>query len=885
MTPPKGWKRSFHLDRFGRRTDESLDEELHFHFQERVERLKQQGLTEEEAMSEARRLMGDITDVREECTTIDSGSGRKIRIRRSLGDRLNDLRYAGRALRSEPLFTAIAILILALGIGATTAMFSIISSVLLQPLPYAEPDRLVMFQKVMRGNTSLTVSGHDFFDFDEQCRSWSSLAMIAPWANYTRVEMDGESERITTLAVTWDLFSTLGLEPVAGRFFTAEEANPEDSRVAVISHRYWQNRFGGTLDVIGKAFSTPNGIFTIIGVLPAGYRFLAESDAYSLLFPGHPWTDNRMYHNFAAVGRLAPGATLDQAQEEIDLISANLAEEYPDTNADKGVLLTDLQEFLVTGIRTSLLLLMGTVALVLLIACGNVAGLLLARGQARQAELAVRAALGAGRRTLVTQLLSESLLISLLAGIVGVAIALVSGQLLAQLFPLDQLGVTPRGLDPGMLLFALGLSLLTGLIFGTIPALRATDIDPARQLQSGTRTTTSRRSSRLRSALVVAQVAMAIVLLIGSGLLIRSLQHQMTVDLGYESEQLLTAELDIPAADYPPEALPALCDELRDRIESLPGVTSMALVSHVPILHPGGDPPAYPSHDPPASNADASTAFYRIATPGYFATMDMPIIMGRTFSASDAADTRPVTVINERLARQWYADMNPLGRGLSVMESDGPVEYEIIGVVADARISGVSQTPYQANYVSWYQRPRTISNLVVRTTGDPVEVVPAIRDIIRDIDRRILFTGQQTLATIVNDSMGSFRVVTTSMSLLAGLALLLTAIGLYGMLAYYVNLRRRELGVRMAMGANRTSVISLIVKRGLLLVGIGLVPGIIGAVFGSRLLVQLLFETQPLQLATYGAACLFMLGVVFIACLIPAWRASSINPVTVLQTE
>jgi len=885
MTPPKGWKRSFHFDRYGRRMDESLDEELRFHFEERIERLKEQGLSEEEAMSEARRLLGDIDEVRDECTGIDSGSGGRTRNRRSIGDRLSDLRYAGRALRSEPLFTAVAVLILALGIGTTTAMFSIISAVLLRPLPYAEPDRLVMFQKIQRGNLSLTVSGHDFYDFDEQCLSWSSLAMIAPWTDYARVEIDGESERVSTLSVTWNLFSTLGLEPVAGRFFTAEEANPENFQVAVLSHRYWQNRFGGSHDVIGKAFSTTSGIFTIIGVLPPGYRFLAESDTYTMLFPGHPYTDNRMYHNFVAVGRLAPEVTIEQAQEELDLISASLAEEYPDTNADKGVVLIGLQEFLVSTIRTSLLLLMGTVALVLLIACGNVAGLLLARGQARQAELAVRTALGATRRTLVAQFLSESLFISLLAGIVGVVIALFSGQLLMQLLPLDQLGIIPRALDPGILMFALGLSLLTGLIFGTIPALRVTDIDPARHLQSGSRTTTSRRSSRLRSALVSAQVAMAVVLLIGSGLLIRSLQRQLTVDLGFANEKLLTAELDLPTADYPPEALPAVYDELRDRITSLPGVTSTALVSHVPILHPWGDPPAYPSHEPPASNADATTALFRVATPEYFATMGRPIVMGRTFSASDAANTRPVTVINERLARQWYADMNPLGRSLTVMMDTGPVEYEIIGVVADARIQRASSTPYQTNYVSYYQSPRNITNLVVRTTGDPVEVVPAIRDIIRNINHRILFTGQQTMQAIVNDSLGSFRVVTTSMSLLAGLALLLTAIGLYGMLAYNVNIRRRELGVRMAMGANRSNVITLIVRRGLLLVGIGLVPGIIGAVFGSSLLEQLLFETEPLQLTTYAGACLFMLGVVLIACLIPAWRASSINPVTVLQAE
>jgi predicted permease len=802
---------------------------------------------------------------------------------------LYDAVYAFRMMASRPGFTAVVVLTLAVGIGATTAMFGTINAALLSSLPFDEPDRLVMGRATFDGNINPWVSGYDYYDYRDQAESFETLSATMLFGGTVTVLGGPEPELIEIGFATWDLFQTLRVNPVAGRLFTAEEGVENGPHVIMISYGYWQRRFGGSQDAVGSALILNGSPYTVVGILPAGFHFLRDADIWLLTYRNGPGATARRWHNLLLVGRLNPGVSIEQAQAEVDTISANLQQEYPDTNEGKALAVTPLHDAMVENVRPSLLMLMAAVSLVLLLACGNVAGLLLARGQTRMTEIAVRSAMGASRRRLVSQLLTESMIMALVAGVAGVAIAFGFQSLLIRLLPMGPLGITRPAIDAPMLLFALGVSIATGIIFGVVPALQGTVVDMAQQLKAGTRATWARGSSLLRNGLVVLQVAISIMLLIGAGLLIRSLTLQMNVDVGFTPTNVLTAGIRLPDNDYPdtdPEKRIVFFDSLLEEVEALPSVTSVGLVNRLPIREGGGNIYLH-RLDEPADEAGSSmrrSADARLVVPGYFKTMGMPLLSGRDIAETDKEGSPRVMVVSESLGDLFFPGQNPVGQKL-VVDMGERVVHEIVGVVGNARLSRLTSQPFHAMYFSYYQNPGSSMRLAVRSAGDPTALVGPIREILRAKDPNIPLAEPATMASIIDDSLSDFRIITSSLGLFSSIALLLALVGLYGVLAYYVSQRYHEIGVRMALGAGAPQVARLVLSRGMGLVAIGLVVGLVGSYWATKLIQEALYGVEPNDPTTFIVATLGFGLIGLMACMIPAWRATHVDPVRTLQAE
>jgi putative ABC transport system permease protein len=584
---------------------------------------------------------------------------------------------------------------------------------------------------------------------------------------------------------------------------------------------------------------------------------------------------------------LNPGISIQQAQAEVDAISANLEQQYPETNEGKALAVNALHEAMVENVRPSLLMLMAAVSLVLLLACGNVAGLLLARGQTRMTEIAVRSAMGASRRRLMHQLLTESMIMALVAGLAGVAIAFGFQSLLIRLLPMGPLGITRPAIDAPVLFFALGVSIATGIIFGVVPALQGTLVDLSQQLKAGTRATWAHGSSLLRNGLVVLQVAISIMLLIGAGLLIRSLTLQMNVNLGFNPTNVLAAGIRLPDNDYPdPERRIAFFDSLVEEVEALPGVTSVGLIDRLPIRHGGGNIYLHRPDEPPeeAQSSMRRSADARLVVPGYLKTMGMPLLAGRDIAETDKEGSPRVMVISASLVDLFFPGQNPLGQKL-VVDMGELVVHEGVGVVASARLSRLTSQPFHAMYFSYYQNPRSSMRIAVRTQGDPAALTGPIREILRAKDQNIPLAEPATMASIIDGSLSDFRIITSSLGLFSAIALLLALVGLYGVLAYYVSQRYHEIGVRMALGANARQVARLVLSRGMGLVAAGLVVGLAGSYWATKLIQELLFGVESTDPATFMVAALGFGLVALMACLLPAWRATRVDPVATLQAE
>jgi putative ABC transport system permease protein len=619
--------------------------------------------------------------------------------------------------------------------------------------------------------------------------------------------------------------------------------------------------------------------------MPEDFWFLYDCDIWRPTWRDGPWADGRQWHNWQVVARLAPGTSIDQAQAEIDLICAQLAQEYPESNENKGLLLTPVNSYLIEGWQTRIFLLMAALALVLLIACGNVAGLLLARGTTRLNEMAIRASVGASRGRLISLLMTESVVIAGAAGIAGIALALSLQGLMLRLMPLHELGITALSMDARVLLFALAISLLTGLIFGIIPAWRGTPVNLTDHLRSGLRAIGSGGTTRWRNALVVIQVALSVLLLVGAGLLIRSYTRLADVDPGFRFENLLTAELQLPEDAYPgPGERFQIFQRIMTEARALPGVESVGLINRLPLRDSGGDVPIWDADLPPVDASEWQTAYARLIMPGYFETMQVPLLAGRSFEQADLTSGLPVVIINQRLAENIFPDQNPVGKQLAV-DIGQAVNFEIIGVVGNTRVSHISSNPYRAMYAPYTLMPDTNMKLAVRTTGSASAAVGPLREMLAGIDRSIPLAEPMTMETIIGDSMGTMRIITGLLAVFAVIALFLTATGLYGLLAYFVNSRRHEIGVRMALGAVAPQVITLVVKRGMILVAIGLLLGLAGAFGTNRLLSDMLYEVGVGDMATFVGVGGFLIVIALAACLLPSWRASRIDPVQALQVE
>ena len=802
---------------------------------------------------------------------------------------LSDLRLAFRSMRRQPGFAAVIVGTLAIGIGANTAMFSLVHAALLRPLPYEDPDRLVLVRRTVAGRPLLLHSAPDFYDYREQAPGFESLAATTPGAFQTTITGESRPERVSASAVSYDLFRTLGAAPIAGRGFTADEDRAGAPYVVMVSERLATRRFGSARSAVGRSL-TVSGLArsavaaTIVGVMPDSYRFLERADLWAPRRRGEgdgPGT--RMFHNWVLVGRLKPGLTTDAVQRQMDLVSRRLQQQYPETNKEKAARLEPLQTALFSEQTPMLLVLMGAVGLVLLIACANVAGLLVARGVARRGELAVRAAIGASRGRIVLHLVAESVMLSVVAGAVGVALAIWLQRLLPVAAGLADAGVEPQGAAAPVLLFALAASVITGIVSGIAPAVRASSVRIAEQLAPGVRATGSRAGARLRSTLVVGQIALSLVLLVGAGLLLRSLGRLMSVDLGFESRGLLVTTIDVP---YPDEAKRVqFLVGLREELAAIPGVSGATMTSHVPVREPSGDPPMWAASRPPVDSTQERTALARIVMPGYFDTLGIPLVAGRDFAASDRRGTPPVMVVNRAMAREFFPGENPVGQKVMIASDPAPMAFEVIGVVGDARIGSAGDDVMAAAYLSAHQRGLRRANVILRSTLGPEALTRAVGRMVASKDPDIPIDPLASMDAIIGESLMPRRVTAVTLTAFSTVALLLAAIGLYGVLAYQVAQRRHEIGVRIALGAGARVVLSDVLKRSAMLVAPGLAIGLAASVAGSRLVAAFLYDVPPTDPLTYAGVSLCLAAVALAASLWPALRAAHVDPVQALRGE
>jgi putative ABC transport system permease protein len=805
----------------------------------------------------------------------------------TLTDLRLDARYALRGLLRTPGFSLVALLTLALGIGATTAVFSVANAALGRALPYHQPDRLVMGRATFEGRVNPWVSFPDYMDYRDQAESLESLVAISGGANLATVTGGDEPRQVGATFVTANLFETLGVRPVVGSSFTIDELPADGAGQVVISHAFWQSWFGGDPDVVGRSLVADGTTLTVMGVMPREFRFMYDTDLWVPPWPGNSNPINRRFHNWLLVGRLGAGASLDGAGSEIDLISTQLQNAYPDSNRDKALQLDGLQNALVEGYRESLLLLMGAIGLVLLIACSNVANLLMARGSTRSSEMAVRAAMGAGWFRLTRQLLVECLLLALAAGGLGVLLAVWLQDLMVGFVAMDRLGIEASGLSPTMLGIALVLSLGTVLLFGIIPSLVTSRAHPAEELKEGGRGSTGGAGMRFRSGLVVVQVALSLVLLVTSGLLIRSFATLRDVDPGFRVENLLTATISLPRDRYvEAEERIQFFRSFREEVEALPGAEAAVFVNRLPILQTSGNVAIWAPERPPETTNDTPWADRRVVLPGYFGTMEIPLLQGRVFNTQDVEGAPPVIVLARRTAELVFPDENPLGRQVAVdLGREEPGYFEVVGVVEDHQLSSLSGERRPAMFFPYAQMAELTMRIAVATRVDPSSLQRPVQERLWELDRDMVLSQPRTMEDAIAESISGTRSVTTVLGLFAFVAIVLAALGLYGVLAFFVNRRRHEIGIRVALGASRGKVLGLVIGRGMALVALGLVLGIAGAVGASRFVEEMLFRVDATDLATYGGVTVLFLALALTTCFLPAWRAVRVDPVQAFRAE
>jgi putative ABC transport system permease protein len=793
-----------------------------------------------------------------------------------------DIRYALRGMLRSPGFTSVALITLALGIGANVAMFSTAHNALVSSLPFPDPDRLVMGRATFDGNLNPWAAGADYFDYRDRVDAFENLATIMPFAQDHTISGGEEPERVAGTAVSTNLFATLGVNPQVGRHFIAEEGLADAQDVVLVSHGYWQHRFGQNPDVLGTTLTIDAQPYTIVGVMPAGFQFMPEVEFWRAMRPDRDGASERKYHNWYLVGRLAPGVSIEQAQTQLDVISSQLEASYPETNDGKALRVESLHSVLVADYRTRLYLLTAAVALVLLIACANVTGMLLARAPARRVELSVRAALGASRSRLIMQLLAENIVLAVAAGAMGTVVAVWMQQVILEYMQMDLPSTAATGISGSMLAYAVLLAGTTGLLVGLYPALSGAQANLSEDLKVGSRRVTG-AGMRFRTGLVVAQVAVSVVLLVGSGLLLQSFTRERAVDPGFDSHSMLTVELELPRSEYSEADRIQFFAALLDDVRAIPGVRSASIINHLPIRSPRNTFPIYTSSD--ADTESRPTAFLRATVPGYFATMGIPLLAGRGIETYDDAGSAPVVVINQKTADEYFPSGDAIGGELIVDFFGDAVRLEVVGVVGDVRMSALNTEPRAAIYLSYRQRPFNTMQLAVRTDVDPMTVVRPLRSAVWSLDNDIPLAGIATMRSLISDSMSERKTIALSLTLYAALPLLLAAVGLYAVLAYHVSQRSHELGVRMALGADARQLGRSVLLQGVGLVVVGLIVGLAGAVGLTRLIQQLLFGVEATDLVTYAAVSLFILVVALIACVVPAWRAVRTDPLVALQAE
>jgi putative ABC transport system permease protein len=802
-------------------------------------------------------------------------------------DMFQDLRFGLRMLIKQPGFAFISVLTLALGIGANTAIFSVVNGLLLRPLPYFESDRLVLVSERSRDGQRLEAAYPNFVDWQERAQSFVGMA-AAHTANLNLTGVE-KSARLEGWVGTWNFFPLLGVNPQLGRLFNEADDHLGAPRTVVLSNEFWHKQFGADSSVINQSLWLDGNPYTVIGVLPRGFEYLEKADVYLpigiSLTPDSPMLGRGNSTDLYAVARLKPGATVEQANNEMTAIGNQLAQEYPKVNEGKSAMAERLQDVMSEQVRQSLWVLFGAVGFILLIACINVANLLLVRGAERQKELALRLALGAGRGRIVRQLLSESLLIAFLGGGCGLLVGFWMLQGLLSLAPADIPQLSRVGLDLTVMLFTVAISVVTSVLCGLLPASQSAKTDLQTALKAGGRLTGSRREG-MRKALLIAEVSLSLVLLVGAGLLLRSMYNLLHVDLGFDGRNLLTMRIRLSGEKYDSKTRRIFYEECLRNVEAVPGVDSAALTMSLPIRGSNWGS-VFMAVDKPVTNAaELPHSDYIRISRNYFDTMGMKIVRGRSFSAADTPDSPLVAVINETLARQIWPGEDPVGKQIRQGQlQDESRRLEVIGVVNDVKLNGVDQETSMQTYILYDQAPSTGLGVVVRAKYDPLAVAPSVERAIHEIDRDLPLFSISTMDQMLHDSLSQRRLTLVLLGSFAALALILAAIGIYGVISYAVRQRTHELGIRLALGAQPRNLLTMILRQGLTLSLAGVLVGLGAAVALTRLMKSLLFGVQPIDNLTFGMIAGVLLLVAALACWIPARRATRVDPMIALRNE
>jgi putative ABC transport system permease protein len=798
-----------------------------------------------------------------------------------------DLGYGIRRLWKNPAITLAAVFALALGIGANTAIFSLVNALVLRPLPYENPDRIILLSYALR-----EASPANFLDWKAQSQSFENISAINFWS--ANLANGNEPERLQGFQTSASLFPMLGVKPVLGRTFLAEEEQPGKDNVAVLSHGLWERAFASNPNIIGQTISLNARNYTVIGIMPAGFQYYRPTEIWSPLAFTPQEATRRAPGNLIVAGRLKPNVSLAQAQSDMTTVAQRLEQQYPQTNTGLTIRLVPLHEHLIGPMRPALLVLLAAVIFVLMIACANVANLLLARAAARQKEIAIRLALGAGRFRIIRQLLTESILLGLLGGIVGLVLAFWGLRFLNASIPLTGAGFLSQlngiSLDGRVLGFTFLISMLTGIIFGLAPALQISNPVLNETLKEGGRGSAGVHSARLRSVLVISEVSLALVLLVCAALMVTSFLRMLNVNLGFEPKNVLTMQTSLLQDRYPEDAqVNTFYKRTIDQVRNLPGVEYAGATSNLPLggsnkvrgLEIEGIPTPAPGQSTPAAN-------YRMVSPDYFKAMGISLVKGRYFTEQDTENGPPVVVINNALAKRYFSGADPLSKLIRRQNPapNPPLPWmQVVGIVEDVRHLALTENPRPEMYVPFYQNASREMTIVVRTLSDPTSIAPAAREQISSIDKDQPVYNVKAMEEVVADSAYLNRFSMSLLAIFAAVALILSSIGIYSLIAYSVTQRTQEIGIRMALGARPRDILTLFVKQGMLLALIGIVIGALGAFSATQFLSSLLFGVSKGDVTTFAGAALLLALVVLVASYVPARKATKIDPTIAFRSE
>ena len=859
--------------------EREVDSELAFHLEMRIRELVEQGMTLDDARVAALERFGDVDRITDACRDIGRRRNKDMRRAEWLTELRHDLRYALRGLRASPGFTAVALLTLAMGIGASTTIFSVANAVLLRPFPYHEPDRIVRLYETNPTTNLFSVSEPNYLDWRQRVRGMSQLAALA--GTDASLLGDGDPQQLAALAATPSLFPLLGVRPVLGRVFNDDETRPgAPARVVVLSYALWQTRFGGDARVIGRTLNLSGTSYEVIGVMPQAFLFPGNPEVWVPLAPS--LSAQRGDRRLGVIGRLAPNVTLAAALDEMRSVARELARQHPESNNEWGANVTSLEEWLIgRELRTRVQVLLAAVGLLLLMGCVNVANLLLARATARQREMSVRAALGAGRGRIARQLLTESLVLAAIGAAIGVLLAALAVPVLRDVgqsaIPrLDELSIDWRVVS-----FGIGASLVTGILFGIAPALQASRADLNDVLRSGGRVAAA---GRLRSILIVTSVAMALVLLVGAGLVGRSFERLMRVDYGFRADGVFTASLTLPNGRYAQRAQrAALYSEAVRRLAATPGVRAVGFTNIAPFSGGSTAMPIAVLGRQPASADEYLSAAWRSVSPGYFAAIGVPLKKGRLIAVSDGEQAPPAVVITETTAQRFWPGVDPVGQQIKL--GGNPTPWTVVGIVGDIRDQLLQSEPQPMVYLSFQQVPWSSMWLLVRATGDPMALAPVVRREIHAIDPLLPVANEQPMSRFVSQIAAAPRFTALIFGLFASAALVLAVVGVYGLVAYGVTQRTREIGVRLALGATPSRIVGGVVRHGIGLAGFGIAIGLWAAYALSRFMQGILYDVAATDAVTYLAVAALLIGCAAAASILPARWAARLDAVRALRDD